>query len=589
MDYVPVQQALHPAYRPLNQHTKEIRLLAISPSANEADLVRCDVLDICLNSSDSHEYETISYAWGASKDRRTLILNDVPLSVPIESERALRRMRFADKHRTLWIDSICINQANNDERGQQVAIMRDIYRYSGGNLIYLGDEDSLVESAVENMNLTYEEMRLQTNDFTAMWHILYYSRKPVQHTKESPGAQLNPEAFMDLTGRPWFSRLWIFQEATDAPSNRCYAGRHEFDLLLVLRVAAWLGYQWRWYPTNLTWGHCLRRALSLFDHADHQHGLYSATKLRRTFYDLLVTSSYRQTSDPRDRLFGMLGLVDQLPNNCKDASHLVTPDYWKDITEVQRNATRYAILEENTLNILALVKHSEASLAEDVSSWAVKLEGSKDDEVGPPLWKQVHAPNGRLVDPKLVLPDAGLDDPEILSLLGIVSDVAIEIGEVFASEVLNSAETFRRALLTTEQLTSRRTTLSAEDMFRVLVAGIGAPGESLTYPEAQQMAASWESCKESRSPVSEELRSHIAMFAVDRCVFATANGALGLGPAMTAAGDLVTVLDGGALLYVLRPEKSSYRFVGVCYVPDIMHGTTVHDGEDGQKQIFDLR
>ncbi|KAK5688901.1 hypothetical protein LTS10_000880 [Elasticomyces elasticus] len=223
----------------------------------------------------------------------------------------------------------------------------------------------------------------------------------------------------------------------------------------------------------------------------------------------------------------------------------------------------------------------------DSCSWAVRLGGNKDDEPAILQWELYNASSGRVVDPRLVLPDTGLNNPRLLSLLGIVSDVVVETSEVFAPESFHSAETFERALLTIEELASRRTTISKETMFRVLVASRGARSEQLTDLEAQQMAASWDSCKV--SPVPEELRLCISTFAWERCVFATAKGALGLGPAVIAAGDLVTVLDGGVVPYVLRPEKLSYRFVGACYVHGIMHGTAVQGREEGEKQIFDLR
>ncbi|KAK5715461.1 hypothetical protein LTR15_010105 [Elasticomyces elasticus] len=569
MGYVAVQQA-HLAYRPLEKHTKEIRLLDVTPSANEADPVRCDVLYTCLNSHGLHEYETISYAWGASKDRCTIVLNDVPLSVPIESERALRRMRFADKHRTLWMDSVCLNQVDDDERSQQVAIMSDIYRSSNGNLVYLGDEDGLVGPAVENMNLIYEEMRLWTNDFTAARSVLYYAeggfQRELRHSEESLGVRLNLEAFTDLIGRP--CRLWVLQEAALAPANRCYAGRHEFDLLLALRVAAWLYIHRTSLAVELSWNTGFQNVTMLFVYADPQYGMFG-TKTRHAFVDLLYASSLRQTTDPRDRVFGMLGLLGHLPDSCRDASHLLSPDYQKHVTEVQRDATRYIILEDNSLNILALLNHSETSLASDACSWAVRLVEGKfaSAEIIPLPWGQFHAANGRVIDPRLVLPDTGFDDPRVLSLLGVVSDVVIETGEVLAPEVYHSAETVERALCTVEEPTSRSTTLSTKDMFRALVTDVGAR----------------------RDPGPKNLRSHIGKFAWHRRVFTTAKGALGLGPAVTVAGDLITVLDGGALQFVLRPEKSSYRVVGECYVHGIMHGTDVQGGEEGEKQIFDLR
>ncbi|KAK3665652.1 hypothetical protein LTR22_003592 [Elasticomyces elasticus] len=538
-------------YRNLDPEHQEIRLLEVLPDKYHKPL------KVVIRPTSLHaKYETISYAWGDPTPSARIAVSDGGLFsrkryllVPAQTEAALKRVRLPDSSRVVWIDAVCINQANDEERGQQVAIMSDIYRSSNRNLIFVGDEDGLVESAVGDMNLIYDEMRLRTDDFTAVRSVLYYDEGYYRHSEESLGVQLNLEAFVDLIGRPWFSRLWVLQEVSLASENRCYAGKYEFDLLFVLRVAAWLNYHRTSLPTEFAWNTGFRNATMLLDHVDHQHGIFSTKTTRRTLYNLLLDSTLRQTSDPRDRVFGVFGLPGQLPDSCRHAAHLVTPDYRRDITEVQRNATRYAILEENALNVLTLVNHSEASLASDVCSWAVRLGGNKDDEPAILQWELYNAASGRVVDPRLVLPDAGLHDSGILSLSGIVSDVVVETSEAFAPESFHSAETFERALLTIEDLASRRTTISKETMFRVLVAGRSARSEQLTDLEAHEMAASRDSCKVSRLPVSEELRLRISTFAWERCVFATAKGALGLGPAVIAAGDLVTVLDGGVVPY----------------------------------------
>lgn len=41
---------------------------------------------------------------------------------------ALRALRHEDRERVLWVDAVCINQDDNDEKSKQVRIMRDIYR-----------------------------------------------------------------------------------------------------------------------------------------------------------------------------------------------------------------------------------------------------------------------------------------------------------------------------------------------------------------------------------------------------------------------------------------------------------------------------
>ncbi len=57
-----------------------------------------------------------------------------------------------------------------------------------------------------------------------------------------------------------------------------------------------------------------------------------------------------------------------------------------------------------------------------------------------------------------------------------------------------------------------------------------------------------------------------------RRLFRTTGGALGIGPACTSIGDVVCVLQGGKVPYVLRADVDSFHFLGECYVDEIMRG-----------------
>ena len=50
-------------------------------------------------------------------------------------------MRLPHKSRVVWIDAICINQTDIEERSQQVEMMGLIYSKAVRNLIWLGEED----------------------------------------------------------------------------------------------------------------------------------------------------------------------------------------------------------------------------------------------------------------------------------------------------------------------------------------------------------------------------------------------------------------------------------------------------------------
>jgi hypothetical protein len=125
----------------LDSNLKEIRVLVVDPGAG-LDIVTCTLKHISLLDDQVPCYETISYCWGSMRDESVMKLNDSLISVPSSSEAAVRRMRFSDKPRVLWIDAICIDQSSQFEKARQVAFMSTIYNLGKQNLIYLGEDDA---------------------------------------------------------------------------------------------------------------------------------------------------------------------------------------------------------------------------------------------------------------------------------------------------------------------------------------------------------------------------------------------------------------------------------------------------------------
>ena len=86
------------------------------------------------------KYETISYGWGNGQQLGTIKLNGHAVQIPLTAVTALRKMRLASQPRTLWIDSVCINQSDSREKSSQVASMDKIYHAASGNLVYPGKD-----------------------------------------------------------------------------------------------------------------------------------------------------------------------------------------------------------------------------------------------------------------------------------------------------------------------------------------------------------------------------------------------------------------------------------------------------------------
>jgi hypothetical protein len=105
-------------------HSHPIRLLKIYPSADFDTTILCELLYSSLNNPGRIEFEALSYTWGDIHDphnRGSIMLCGHMHEITKNLESALRHLRFEDKERIIWVDSVCINQSDIEERNHQVS------------------------------------------------------------------------------------------------------------------------------------------------------------------------------------------------------------------------------------------------------------------------------------------------------------------------------------------------------------------------------------------------------------------------------------------------------------------------------------
>lgn len=123
-------------YEPLRTDRPEIRLLTIHPpwSGHEHDIIRGTLSHAFLDSwLGAPSYETISYSEGDDEEHEAVSINDKIIPVSVSTAAALRSMRLRTRRRVIWIESLCINQNNSDERARQELLMTEIFARSRGN------------------------------------------------------------------------------------------------------------------------------------------------------------------------------------------------------------------------------------------------------------------------------------------------------------------------------------------------------------------------------------------------------------------------------------------------------------------------
>ncbi|KUJ09719.1 HET-domain-containing protein, partial [Mollisia scopiformis] len=88
--------------------------------------------------ADRPKYEALSYAWGRADVVKGVELNGRRVEIRVNLWLALVHLRRTKEERLLWIDAICINQADLEERSEQVQIMAYIYSRAKRVLVWLG-------------------------------------------------------------------------------------------------------------------------------------------------------------------------------------------------------------------------------------------------------------------------------------------------------------------------------------------------------------------------------------------------------------------------------------------------------------------
>jgi hypothetical protein len=209
-----------------------IRLLHIEAGVDESP-IRCRLVTTSLEASPP--YEALSYTWGSTEQDSTITCDDVPLLVTQNLYDAIKYLRNPEHERIMWIDAVCINQRHDQERTEQVGIMKDIYAKASRVVIWLGKETSEDKAAFSILN--------RFNEIFAKYGLVDIGPYP----DESLGlpSYYDPQwlALVRLFQREWFQRIWVVQEATV-----CQLGRlslvplsHPVHRMLIIRKPRWHG------------------------------------------------------------------------------------------------------------------------------------------------------------------------------------------------------------------------------------------------------------------------------------------------------------------------------------------------------------
>jgi hypothetical protein len=564
-------------------------------SGNFEDDILCSLSKVSLD--DKPFYEALSYVWGDRRITRRIFIDGISKRVTMNLEIALRHLRYVSQPRVLWIDAICINQRNIAERSVQVMHMGEVYKRATGVVAWLGEESS-------DSNLAFDALNALPTNIVQHWD--------PQKNAELDMTVLEPKytsAIRSLLLRPWWHRIWTVQESILGPAMLLMCGKREVTADTSCSLAFSYSYHSRACCRGFLLKHLKQDAFwDLGGGIDilHDLGSWQNEGYSRRLVTLLAQFRSRSCLDPRDKVYGTLGLC------IGDEGKLIAPDYTLPVSVVYEQVIFKMIERSRSLAVFSQICprsiKSTGMFAGKLPSWVPDwtLEMTKDQLA------VLHIRQDRATfDFKAsasTFTSARQQEQGMLSLNGILLDSIAVLSTRQTSHLHATIEHFKemRDLAGVEvfpdRLYSTKTSTYYDAYWQTLCSSI-LPSRSNLSEQAEAVRTSddltqrswhdaWWDWRLNYDKYDERADSINADFAgselnaFDCSVSASTRLRkfflskdkrwMGFVPMDAEIGDVIALLEGGGVPYILRLktgiDEGRYELIGDSYVHGIMDG-----------------
>ncbi|KAJ3521508.1 hypothetical protein NM208_g13259 [Fusarium decemcellulare] len=596
-------------YNPLRPD--EIRLLRILPGEVFDDL-KCELLHVSLDAIQT--YEALSYTWGDNSKSEQLTIGDYQLGITANLHQALVHLKHKDLARLIWADAVCINQNDVAERNAQVRKMAEIYSFASDVIIWLGKEEDDVEPAFDIIPQIYDYMKEHGDKYMPNHHLNAGIKGP-SAPEISSGDVV---AISMLIQRPWFTRIWVLQEAILAKNAVIRSGSLSMPFNMFLKVFDY------WYTKNFR--PVIRIPLSRPLYGMMQiNSLFQSTGL--TLLQLLVLTRGCKSSDPRDRAFGIMSLL----RSPSDIGFQI--DYNLSCHETYTQLARHEIVHHKDLRFLSMAGLAISSGTLEIPSWVPDWSmcdniymalgygaGSHFSAGGSTVANMESQGNNELELPSIfidnikdtgtkMLPsgvELGLDRP-MKRGRDWLEDTSTETD---VEDLFHDLEGLTKGLSSyptgedLDEVKQRTTVLDflgedtendnahwvveyqsiyiscQKDPTLSIIPIIYSPSTGSTRSDSFNDVVQFDTRKE------RYLRT-IADYTRCRVLCITKKGYIGWVPDITRRGDFIFVFPGAKVPFVLRPsENGSFKLIGECYLHGWMYGEAIK--QDIKKEVVTL-
>ncbi|KAM0796847.1 heterokaryon incompatibility protein-domain-containing protein [Usnea florida] len=360
---------------PVLENDGEVRLLTLIPENNvpiRTTLSKASLKDV---NGSIPKYTALSYVWGPPAPRRSITCNGVEITVTANLEAAFVQLRHSSQERVIWVDQLCINQNDYKERNQQVSMMGRIYSMAEQVAVWLGPSD---KDTPMLWNLLLDLTSLRDFAKTEVYDLALRNKSPspswtnsetdvnakVQslalHDAQKKLPDLPPathplwRAVKRFLGRPWFFRIWTFQEVI--LSKKCMVWCGEFYMSWHLLQNACLAIE----NTGFDISAGIQQNITYVGTPNSRFMAGNTSSLR----SLLEANRVRAATEPRDMIYALRSIID--PQLAKQ----IDVDYRSALGVAYARAARFCIVSEKALTVLGSVEYRRTEESRnEMPSW----------------------------------------------------------------------------------------------------------------------------------------------------------------------------------------------------------------------------
>ena len=590
-------------YQPLGPVSADTRLLILHGGSPGSE-IHCSVHPVSLESIPS--YEALSYVWGSASASKVVILAGASHQVTDSLHAALCCLRHPDRDCTLWVDALCINQDDDNERTQQVSKMRRIYEQASTVISWLGEESEGSDEAMRLVRYIGEWTRRQGGTLLgSSWDPSRFTS--VSDVFEHYGLQVRAQnwaALWDLLERPYWSRIWIVQELSvrgrlSRSTGVLLCGGAAVERAMYDFACAWLEsvlpvVAQRLVETGID-ADFGEPYSTLTDRGIPAGMTMSQTiaacnaKPGRDLESLIAATARFEASDPRDKIFALAGIAAKVDLGLE-------VNYTKSLRDVLKDFVKYSLEKRGNLNVL--VGNRQRILPTDLApSWAPDVLVPTTTASNP-----FQAPDGEQLAfrasgtrPPVAVFQQGTDQLQVEGIkLGVLKKVigplvlggemsvpktpGITISQAIGGDELVEKlkeyrpppdvdhEAFWRTLVMDRYMKEweflHPAPVEFGAMCRVLLGQGSVPADFMPGARLSARKMSY------RAPFMQAMLNSVS----GRSFFDTESGLMGLGPLCCQPGDVVALVLGCRSCLVLRPVGYEFQLVGDAYVHGVMEG-----------------